>query len=62
MLFRSHDVFAQLVFAAGRADVSDVWVDGKHVIADGRSTLIDFSGLAREIDSAVLKLKDFNER
>jgi 5-methylthioadenosine/S-adenosylhomocysteine deaminase len=60
-LIPMHDVFAQLVFAAGRADVSDVWVDGKHVIADGRSTLIDFSGLAREIDSAVLKLKDFNE-
>lgn len=58
-----HDVFAQLVFAAGRGDVSDVWVDGKQVIADGKSTLIDFSELSKEVDIVVKTLhKEFNEQ
>ncbi len=58
-----HDVFAQLVFAAGRGDVSDVWVDGKHVIANGSSTLIDFSQLSKEVDVVVQTLrKEFNEQ
>jgi 5-methylthioadenosine/S-adenosylhomocysteine deaminase len=61
-LIPMHDVFAQLVFATGRADVSDVWVDGKQVIAEGRSSLINFSSLAREIDSAVSNLKELDER
>ena len=58
-----HDVFAQLVFAAGRGDVSDVWVDGKQVIADGKSTLINFSQLSMEVDVVVQTLrKEFNEQ
>ena len=46
-LIPMHDVFAQLVFATGRADVSDVWVDGKQVIAEGKSSLINirYSGV-----------------
>ncbi len=36
-----HDVPALLVFAAGRGDVTDVFVDGRQVIADRHSTLID---------------------
>jgi 5-methylthioadenosine/S-adenosylhomocysteine deaminase len=58
-----HDVFAQLVFAAGRGDVSDVWVDGRQVIANGSSTLIDFSQLSKEVDVVVQTLrKEFNEQ
>jgi 5-methylthioadenosine/S-adenosylhomocysteine deaminase len=40
-----HDVAALLVFAAGRGDVTDVFVDGRHVVQDRRSTLIDTSDL-----------------
>lgn len=36
-----HDVPALLVFAAGRADVTDVLVDGEVVVRDGRSTRVD---------------------
>ncbi|MGL5866426.1 MAG: amidohydrolase family protein [Dermatophilaceae bacterium] len=40
-----HDVPALLVFAAGRADVRDVLVDGKVVVRAGRSTRIDTPAL-----------------
>lgn len=36
-----HDPYTALVFAAGRSDVSDVFVAGEHVIAGRRSTKID---------------------
>lgn len=36
-----HDIFALLVFAAGRGDVSDVWVDGERVINAATSTRVD---------------------
>lgn len=36
-----HDVAALLVFAAGRGDVSDVFVAGERVVADRRSTRVD---------------------
>ena len=41
-----HDIYAQLIFAAGRSDVCDVWVDGRHVVADRKSTTIDFDDLS----------------
>ncbi|QKE83263.1 amidohydrolase family protein [Arthrobacter sp. NEB 688] len=47
-----HDVHALLVFAAGRADVTDVVVDGEVVVRDGRSTRVDTPALlarAREV-------------
>ncbi len=40
-----HDVHALLVFAAGRSDVSDVFVAGRRVIADRASALVDASAL-----------------
>ncbi|NHA69270.1 amidohydrolase family protein [Phycicoccus flavus] len=40
-----HDVAALLVFAAGRADVTDVLVDGEVVVRDGRSTRVDTADL-----------------
>jgi 5-methylthioadenosine/S-adenosylhomocysteine deaminase len=36
-----HDPYTALVFAAGRSDVSDVFVAGEHVIAGRRSTKMD---------------------
>jgi 5-methylthioadenosine/S-adenosylhomocysteine deaminase len=52
-----HDIFAQLVFAVGRGDVSDVWVDGNQVIAQGESTRVDFQGLASEVEVVMLQLQ-----
>ena len=43
-----HDVEALLVFAAGRGDVTDVWVDGRHVVSDRRSTQVDEAELLRQ--------------
>lgn len=40
-----HDVPALLVFAAGRGDVTDVLVDGRVVVRDRRSTLLDHRDL-----------------
>ncbi len=40
-----HDVAALLVFAAGRGDVTDVLVDGRAVVRDRRSTLLDTDDL-----------------
>lgn len=56
-LIPMHDTYAQLVFAAGRSDVSDVWVDGKPVISSGRSTRIDFSELKRAVTARVGELQ-----
>ena len=41
----AHDLAALLVFAAGRGDVTDVFVDGRQVVQDRVSTLIDTSDL-----------------
>jgi len=43
-----HDVHALVVFAAGRGDVCDVFVDGEHVVAGGHSTRIDEKELLRK--------------
>ena len=51
-----HDVFAQLIFAAGRDDVSDVWVDGEQLIKDRNSTRIEFSNLKHEVAEKIAKL------
>lgn len=40
-----HDVAALLVYAAGRGDVTDVWVDGEPVVAQRRSTRVDEASL-----------------
>ena len=51
-----HNLFAQLIFAVGRSDVSDVWVDGEAVIANRRSTRLDFSELASRVAQRVSAL------
>ena len=51
-----YDLFAQLIFAAGRSDVSDVWVDGEHVIAGRKSTKVDFDDLAARVQNRISTL------
>ncbi|HUO82291.1 MAG TPA: TRZ/ATZ family hydrolase [Gammaproteobacteria bacterium] len=36
-----HDPLAQVVYAAGRDQVTDVWVAGRRLLADGRLTTLD---------------------
>jgi 5-methylthioadenosine/S-adenosylhomocysteine deaminase len=52
-----HNLFAQLVFAAGRSDVSDVFVDGEQVVKEYRSTKLDFTQLQREVMTRIAKLQ-----
>jgi 5-methylthioadenosine/S-adenosylhomocysteine deaminase len=44
-----HDITALLVFAAGRADVTDVIVDGDIVVRNGRSTRLDVAELLARV-------------
>jgi 5-methylthioadenosine/S-adenosylhomocysteine deaminase len=52
-----HNLFAQLVFAAGRSDVSDVFVDGEQVVKDYQSTKLDFTQLQKEVMKRIAKLQ-----
>lgn len=56
-LIPMHDVFAQLVYAAGRSDVTDVWVDGRAVITNRESSIIDYPELRERILNRVTTLK-----
>ena len=40
------DPITQLVFCGGRDIVSDVWVAGRHLLADGEMTRMDWSAVA----------------
>ena len=48
-----HDLLALLVFAAGRGDVTDVWVAGEQVVADRTSTKINLSDLIDRVNTRV---------
>lgn len=52
-----HNLFAQLVFAAGRSDVSDVFVDGEQVVKDYQATKLDFTQLQKEVMKRIAKLQ-----
>ena len=52
-----HDVNALLVFAAGRGDVTDVWVAGDQVVAKRQSTKIDLSDLIKRVNLRVKALE-----
>lgn len=56
-LIPMHNVFAQLVYAAGRSDVTDVWVDGRAVVANRKSTLIDYPDLKQRVLKRITALK-----
>ena len=51
-----HDVYALLVFAAGRGDVTDVWVAGDQVVANRTSTKIDLKELIARVNERVKAL------
>jgi 5-methylthioadenosine/S-adenosylhomocysteine deaminase len=51
-----HDVNALLVFAAGRGDVTDVWVAGDQVVASRTSTKIDLTDLIMRVNQRVKAL------
>lgn len=56
-----HDVFALIVFAAGRGDVSDVMVDGEWVVRNRISTRVDLAELfatAHQVGLAAAKAAD----
>lgn len=51
-----HDVNALLVFAAGRGDVTDVWVAGDQVVASRTSTKIDLTDLIKRVNQRITAL------
>jgi 5-methylthioadenosine/S-adenosylhomocysteine deaminase len=51
-----HDVNALLVFAAGRGDVTDVWVAGDRVVANRTSTKIDLTDLIKRVNQRITAL------
>jgi len=53
-----HNLYALLVYSAGRSDVSDVWVDGEQVIENRTSTKLDFVKLRKDINEKVSQLNE----
>ena len=53
-----HDIHALLVFAAGRGDVTDVWVDGERVIKDSHPTRVDAGEIMTRARQRAESLKD----
>ncbi len=41
-----YDVVSQLVYATGRHQVSDVWIAGRHLLAQGRLTTLDETAIS----------------
>jgi 5-methylthioadenosine/S-adenosylhomocysteine deaminase len=52
-----HDVNALLVFAAGRGDVTDVWVAGEKVVENRVSTKVDLTDLIKRVNQRVKALE-----
>jgi 5-methylthioadenosine/S-adenosylhomocysteine deaminase len=50
------NVPAHLVFAASSHDVTDVWVQGRHLVEGGQVTSVDVSALARRAQEAAEEL------
>lgn len=46
--FPIYDPVSQLVYAASRAQVTDVWVGGKQLVRSGKLTMLDWEGIAKE--------------
>jgi 5-methylthioadenosine/S-adenosylhomocysteine deaminase len=53
-----HDLFALLVFAAGRGDVAHVWVDGEQVVAHSKATRVEASDILARARDRVKALKE----
>ena len=52
-----HDINALLVFAAGRGDVTDVWVAGDQVVSKRVSTKVDLTDLIKRVNQRVKALE-----
>jgi 5-methylthioadenosine/S-adenosylhomocysteine deaminase len=50
-----YDPISQLIYAAGRDAVSDVWVAGRQLLRDGRFTALD-------VDAILARAADWGER
>ena len=53
-----HNLPALLVFAAGRSDVSDVWINGERVMNSGKLTKVDVADLRRRVADRVKALDE----
>jgi 5-methylthioadenosine/S-adenosylhomocysteine deaminase len=53
-----HNLPALLVFAAGRSDVTDVWVDGARVLKSGQLTNVDVADLRSRVAKRVKALDE----
>ena len=53
-----HDIHALLVFAAGRGDVTNVWVDGERVVKDSHPTRVDAGEIMTRARQRAESLKD----
>src|SRR5882672_6008911 len=51
------DPVTQLVFCGGRDNVSDVWVAGRQLLADGELIRLDWPGVAARANAWALRLK-----
>lgn len=45
-----HDPVSQLVYAAGREHVTDVWIAGEHLLRDGSPTRLETSAVGEDAD------------
>jgi len=52
-----HEDAANLVYAARGSDVSSVWVDGEHLVKDGRPMRIDAAAILAEATERAARLK-----
>lgn len=55
-----YDPLAQLVYSAGRDQVSDVWVNGKHVVKDRQHVDIDVAALLNEVAELGLQIYQYD--
>ncbi len=51
-----HDPYGQLVYAATGREVSDVWIDGVRLVADGQVLTIDEATIAKQARAAAAEL------
>lgn len=52
-----HDIFALLVFAVGRGDVTDVWIDGEQVVSASKATKVDATKIMSQANERVKALE-----
>jgi 5-methylthioadenosine/S-adenosylhomocysteine deaminase len=50
------DAHSTIVYSASRADVTDVWIDGRRVVEDRRCTTIDVAAAVHEARAEALRI------